>query len=35
LTKRGQSLLERLSAVHRDDLRRFRAEMADVLRELP
>jgi DNA-binding MarR family transcriptional regulator len=34
LTRKGSALLERLSLVHRDELRRFRVEMLDVLREL-
>jgi DNA-binding MarR family transcriptional regulator len=34
VTRRGERLLARLSAVHRDELRRFRAEMLDVLWEL-
>ena len=34
LTPKGSALLERLSRVHRDELRRFRVEMIDVLREL-
>lgn len=34
LTDRGRSLLEGLSLYHRDELRRFRSEMVDVLREL-
>lgn len=34
LTPRGADLLESLSAMHRDELRRFRMEMAEVLREL-
>lgn len=34
LTDRGQALLAELSAAHRDELRRFREEMGDVLREL-
>jgi DNA-binding MarR family transcriptional regulator len=34
LTPRGRTVLEKLSAVHRDELRRFRREMVDVLGEL-
>jgi len=34
LTERGASLLADLSIQHRDELRRFRVEMNDVLREL-
>lgn len=34
LTAAGRHVLARLSAVHRDELRRFRREMADVLDEL-
>jgi DNA-binding MarR family transcriptional regulator len=34
LTRAGHAVLERLSSVHRDELRRFRAEMLDVLDEL-
>ena len=34
LTDAGRELLEALSKTHRDELRRFRAEMFDVLREL-
>lgn len=34
LTRRGRSILERLSIVHRDELRRFRAQMVDVLHQL-
>lgn len=34
LTDAGLAVLERLSKVHRDELRRFRAEMLDVLNEL-
>ncbi|MBV9951066.1 MAG: winged helix-turn-helix transcriptional regulator [Acidimicrobiia bacterium] len=34
LTRRGAVLLESLSTEHRAELRRFRTEMADVLREL-
>ena len=34
LTESGRTVLARLTAVHRDELRRFRAEMVDVLREL-
>src|SRR3954451_5069537 len=34
LTRRGERLLASLSAAHREELRRFREEMADVLREL-
>jgi DNA-binding MarR family transcriptional regulator len=34
LTGHGGDVLEQLSTVHRDELRRFRAEMLDVLREL-
>jgi DNA-binding MarR family transcriptional regulator len=34
LTVVGRRRLERLSAQHRDELRRFRREMADVLHEL-
>ena len=34
LTAAGRDVLEQLSMVHRDELRRFRAEMVDVLREL-
>jgi DNA-binding MarR family transcriptional regulator len=34
LTPRGSRKLERLTAVHRDELRRFRDEMSDLLREL-
>ncbi|HXY94854.1 MAG TPA: MarR family winged helix-turn-helix transcriptional regulator [Acidimicrobiia bacterium] len=34
LTAAGRDVLERLSLVHRDELRRFRQQMVDVLREL-
>lgn len=34
LTPKGASLLHDLSVAHRDELRRFRVEMADVLHEL-
>jgi DNA-binding MarR family transcriptional regulator len=34
LTRRGAHLLESLSNEHRAELRRFRTDMADVLREL-
>lgn len=34
LTDAGTKLLERLSMVHRDELRRFRSQMNEVLREL-
>ena len=34
LTSAGRDVLEGLSVVHRDELRRFRTEMFDVLREL-
>jgi DNA-binding MarR family transcriptional regulator len=34
LTPRGRRVLERLSATHRDELRRFRGEMSELLREL-
>jgi DNA-binding MarR family transcriptional regulator len=34
LTVRGDAVLESLSAIHREELRRFREEMAAVLREL-
>jgi DNA-binding MarR family transcriptional regulator len=34
LTSEGAALLHDLSVAHRDELRRFRAEMADVLHEL-
>lgn len=34
LTPEGIDVLERLSATHRDELRRFRSEMVDVLSEL-
>lgn len=34
LTRRGRTILERLSIVHRDELRRFRSQMTDVLHEL-
>jgi DNA-binding MarR family transcriptional regulator len=34
LTARGARLLAALSAFHRDELRRFRTRMVDVLREL-
>ena len=34
LTSHGEAVLAGLSAVHRDELRRFRAEMVDVLEEL-
>jgi DNA-binding MarR family transcriptional regulator len=34
LTHAGRALLERLSVIHRDELRRFRREMVDVLHEL-
>lgn len=34
LTPLGEKLLERLSRLHRDELRRFRHEMNEVLREL-
>ena len=34
LTDRGEQLLASLSAAHKEELRRFRSEMADVLAEL-
>lgn len=34
LTTTGEELLSSLSVTHRDELRRFRAEMADLLEEL-
>lgn len=34
LTRRGAHVLSSLSATHREELRRFREEMAEVLREL-
>ena len=34
LTARGEAVLDSLSAIHREELRRFREEMAAVLREL-
>ena len=34
LTDAGRDVLETLSVVHRDELRRFRREMVDVLQEL-
>jgi DNA-binding MarR family transcriptional regulator len=34
LTPRGERFLESLSLLHREELRRFREEMVDVLREL-
>jgi DNA-binding MarR family transcriptional regulator len=34
LTRRGETILASLSKTHRDELRRFREEMAEVLREL-
>jgi DNA-binding MarR family transcriptional regulator len=34
LTPAGREVLERLSVTHRDELRRFRSQMIDVLREL-
>jgi DNA-binding MarR family transcriptional regulator len=34
LTATGRGVLERLSVIHRDELRRFRREMVDVLHEL-
>jgi DNA-binding MarR family transcriptional regulator len=34
LTARGATRLASLSAVHREELRRFREEMAEILREL-
>jgi hypothetical protein len=34
LTERGAVVLESLSAEHREELRRFRTEMAEVLAEL-
>lgn len=34
LTPRGGAILDGLSVAHRDELRRFRREMNDVLREL-
>lgn len=34
LTRRGARVLESLSAAHREELRRFREEMAELLREL-
>lgn len=34
LTREGEAVLERLSDLHRRELRRFRAEMAQVLDEL-
>lgn len=33
-TRRGERILESLSVAHRDELRRFREEMTDLLREL-
>ena len=34
ITDRGATVLRTLSVAHRDELRRFRREMGDVLREL-
>ena len=34
LTRRGEGILESLATTHRAELRRFREEMAEVLREL-
>lgn len=34
ITERGEDLLASLSLLHRDELRRFRTEMVDVLHEL-
>lgn len=34
LTREGERVLASLSATHREELRRFREEMADLLREL-
>ncbi len=34
LTRRGSAVLGSLSALHREELRKFREEMAEVLREL-
>jgi DNA-binding MarR family transcriptional regulator len=34
LTPSGHEVLEQLSVAHRDELRRFRREMVDILREL-
>jgi DNA-binding MarR family transcriptional regulator len=34
LTAKGEEVLAALTRVHRDELRRFRAEMLDVLKEL-
>jgi DNA-binding MarR family transcriptional regulator len=34
LTAHGESILRSLSLLHRDELRRFRSEMHDLLREL-
>ena len=34
VTPAGEAILERLSALHRRELRRFRHEMGDLLREL-
>ncbi len=34
VTAEGESVLESLTVLHRDELRRFRTEMHDVLREL-
>jgi len=34
LTPKGEAILDELSVAHRDELRRFRHEMNDVLREL-
>lgn len=34
LTDRGETILASLSVMHRDELRRFRTEMLEVLREL-
>jgi DNA-binding MarR family transcriptional regulator len=34
LTARGSEILESLSAVHREELRRFHLEMADIISEL-
>ena len=34
LTRRGERALAQLSAAHREELRRFREEMADLLHEL-
>lgn len=34
LTEKGEEILASLSLTHRDELRRFRSEMADILDEL-